>query len=118
MTWVVAVSNRAQKNLSRARAADERRILAALDAMQINPLSRDVVNLAGQDAFRRRVGNYRNHFAPRLRSAHDRHRGHQTADDNHLPINDTRWRNPPTSMAGSPDHLAAALHPLASGCQC
>jgi mRNA interferase RelE/StbE len=59
MTWVVAVSDRAQKNLSRAPAADERRILAALDAMQINPLSRDVVKLTGQDAFRRRVGNYR-----------------------------------------------------------
>jgi hypothetical protein len=39
MTWVVAVSDRAQKNLSRAPAADERRILAALDAMQIDPLS-------------------------------------------------------------------------------
>jgi mRNA-degrading endonuclease RelE of RelBE toxin-antitoxin system len=33
--------------------------MAALDAMRADPLSGDVVKLAGQDAFRRRVGNYR-----------------------------------------------------------
>jgi mRNA-degrading endonuclease RelE of RelBE toxin-antitoxin system len=33
--------------------------MAALNAMQTDPLSGDVVKLAGQDAFRRRVGNYR-----------------------------------------------------------
>jgi mRNA-degrading endonuclease RelE of RelBE toxin-antitoxin system len=33
--------------------------MAALDAMQVDPLSGDVVRLAGQDAFRRRVGDYR-----------------------------------------------------------
>jgi mRNA-degrading endonuclease RelE of RelBE toxin-antitoxin system len=33
--------------------------MAALAAMQADPLSGDVVKLAGQDAFRRRVGNYR-----------------------------------------------------------
>jgi mRNA-degrading endonuclease RelE of RelBE toxin-antitoxin system len=33
--------------------------MAALDAMQADPLSGDVVRLAGQDAFRRRVGDYR-----------------------------------------------------------
>lgn len=33
--------------------------MAALDGMSSDPLSGDVVKLAGQDAFRRRVGNYR-----------------------------------------------------------
>jgi mRNA-degrading endonuclease RelE of RelBE toxin-antitoxin system len=33
--------------------------MAALDAMRTDPLSGDVVKLAGHDAFRRRVGNYR-----------------------------------------------------------
>jgi mRNA-degrading endonuclease RelE of RelBE toxin-antitoxin system len=33
--------------------------MAALDAMRADPLSGDVVKLAGHDAFRRRVGNYR-----------------------------------------------------------
>jgi len=33
--------------------------MAALDAMQSDPLSGDVVKFAGQDAFRRPVGNYR-----------------------------------------------------------
>jgi mRNA-degrading endonuclease RelE of RelBE toxin-antitoxin system len=40
-------------------AADQGRILAALRAMQTDPLSGDVVKLAGQDAFRRRVGSFR-----------------------------------------------------------
>jgi mRNA interferase RelE/StbE len=59
MIWAVAVSNRAQGNLKRVPVADRERILAALDAMRTNPLSGDVVKLAGQDAFRRRVGHYR-----------------------------------------------------------
>ncbi len=33
--------------------------MAALDAMRSDPLSGDLVKLAGHDAFRRRVGNYR-----------------------------------------------------------
>jgi mRNA-degrading endonuclease RelE of RelBE toxin-antitoxin system len=33
--------------------------MAALDAMRTDPLSGDVVKLAGHDAFRRRLGNYR-----------------------------------------------------------
>jgi mRNA interferase RelE/StbE len=59
MSWAVAVSNRAGKNLKRVPAADRQRIVAALNAMRADPLSGDVVKLAGQDAFRRRVGNYR-----------------------------------------------------------
>jgi mRNA interferase RelE/StbE len=59
MSWAVAVSNRARRNLKRVPAADQQRIMAALDALRSDPLSGDVVKLAGQDAFRRRVGNYR-----------------------------------------------------------
>ena len=33
--------------------------MAALSAMQADPLSGNLVKLAGQDAFRRRVGDYR-----------------------------------------------------------
>ena len=33
--------------------------MAALDVMQSDPLAGDVIKLAGQNAFRRRVGNYR-----------------------------------------------------------
>ena len=59
MSWAVAVSNRARKNLKRVPAADQQRILAALEVMRADPLLGDIVKLAGQDAFRRRVGNYR-----------------------------------------------------------
>jgi mRNA interferase RelE/StbE len=59
MSWAVAVSNGARRNLKRVPAADQARIMAALDAMRADPLSGDVVKLAGHDAFRRRVGNYR-----------------------------------------------------------
>ena len=37
--------------------------MAALDAMQEDPLAGDVVKLKGTDAFRRRVGDYRIIFA-------------------------------------------------------
>jgi mRNA interferase RelE/StbE len=59
MSWIVAVGSGARKNLRRVPAADQRRIIAALDAMQSDPLAGDVTKLVGQDTFRRRVGNYR-----------------------------------------------------------
>ena len=59
MSWAVTVNNRAGRNLRRVPAADQRRVMAALDAMQSDPLAGDVIKLAGQNAFRRRVGNYR-----------------------------------------------------------
>lgn len=59
MSWAIVVSNRAQRNLKHVPAADQQRILAALDVMRSDPLSGDVAKLAGQDTFRRRVGNYR-----------------------------------------------------------
>ncbi len=49
MSWAVAVSNRARKSLSRVPAADQARIMAALSAMQADPLSGDVVKLTGID---------------------------------------------------------------------
>jgi mRNA interferase RelE/StbE len=63
MSWAVTVSNRARRNLKRVPAADQRRIVVALEAMRSDPLAGDVVKLAGQNAFRRRVGNYRIIFA-------------------------------------------------------
>ena len=59
MNWLIVVDNRARRNLKRVPAADQRRLMAALDSMQLDPLSGDVVKLAGQNAFRRRIGNYR-----------------------------------------------------------
>jgi mRNA interferase RelE/StbE len=59
MNFTVYVSNRAQRNLKGIPATDLKRIMAALEAMQQDPLSGDVVKLKGTDAFRRRVGNYR-----------------------------------------------------------
>ena len=46
MSWAVTVSNRARRNLKRVPAADQERIMAALDAMRSDPLSGDVVKLA------------------------------------------------------------------------
>ena len=37
--------------------------MAALDAMRHNPMSGDIVKLAGQDAYRRRIASYRIIFA-------------------------------------------------------
>jgi mRNA interferase RelE/StbE len=62
MSGAVAVGNRARKNLKRVPAADQERIMAALDALRSDPLSGDVTKLTGQDAFRRRVGSYRSIF--------------------------------------------------------
>ena len=59
MSWAIVVSNRARKSLKRVPTADHARIMAALNAMQTDPLSGDVAKLTGQDAFRRRVGSYR-----------------------------------------------------------
>jgi mRNA interferase RelE/StbE len=59
MSWAIVISDRARKNLDRLAGADRERILAALGVMRTDPLSGDVVKLAGQDAFRRRVGRYR-----------------------------------------------------------
>ena len=59
MAFVVHLANKAEKGLRGIPAADHERILSALESMEDNPLSGDVVKLKGIDAFRRRVGNYR-----------------------------------------------------------
>ena len=42
MSWAVAVSNRARRNLKRVPAADQQRIMAALDALRADPLAKRV----------------------------------------------------------------------------
>ena len=59
MNWTVALSDRAQKSLKSLPKADRARIIGALEAMEDDPLSGDVVKLKGTEAFRRRVGSYR-----------------------------------------------------------
>ncbi|HMK68611.1 MAG TPA: hypothetical protein VK433_08700 [Stellaceae bacterium] len=61
MNFWVHIGVRAEKSLKTFPAADVRRILAAMEAMRLDPLSGDVVKLKGQGkrGFRRRVGDYR-----------------------------------------------------------
>jgi mRNA interferase RelE/StbE len=59
MSFTVSLSDRAEKGLRRIPAADLRRIERAIEAMETDPLSGDVVKLRGTEAFRRRVGDYR-----------------------------------------------------------
>ena len=59
MPWAVALADRAQKSRKGLPSGDRRRVDAALEAMQTDPLSGDVVKLKGTDAFRWRVGSYR-----------------------------------------------------------
>jgi mRNA-degrading endonuclease RelE of RelBE toxin-antitoxin system len=59
MNFSLHVSDRARGSLKRLPAGDLKRILAALDAMRVDPLAGDVMKLKGSEAFRRRVGNYR-----------------------------------------------------------
>lgn len=59
MSWTVARSNRAEKSLKALPAHDRRRIAAALDGMELNPLQGDIVKLKGMDGLRRRIGDYR-----------------------------------------------------------
>ncbi|MFI5020297.1 MAG: type II toxin-antitoxin system RelE/ParE family toxin [Alphaproteobacteria bacterium] len=59
MSFALHVARRAERSLRRIPSARRRQIMAALDAMQEDPLAGDVVKLRGTDAFRRRVGDYR-----------------------------------------------------------
>jgi mRNA interferase RelE/StbE len=59
MEFSLSIIDRAEKNCKRIPASDLRRIMAAIEAMRIDPLAGDVVKLKGMDAFRRRVGDYR-----------------------------------------------------------
>ena len=60
MKWELLLAGPARRALERMPAADRRRVLAALDAMEQNPFSGDIVRLKAQPiAWRRRVGNWR-----------------------------------------------------------
>ena len=58
--WRLLLAGTAQKDFRKLPLADQRRISRALQAMQADPFSGDVVRLKGEaTAWRRRVGNYR-----------------------------------------------------------
>ena len=60
MKWELLLAGPARKALERMPAADRRRVLAALDAMEQNPFSGDIVRLKAQPiAWRRPVGDWR-----------------------------------------------------------
>ena len=63
MKWRLQIANRSRKALGKFPANDQRRILAALDAMESDPLGGDVKRLRGErSAWRRRAGSYRIFF--------------------------------------------------------
>ncbi len=63
MDWNLAVVRSAEKQLKKIPAADQKRIMAALEQMRFDPFVGDVVRLNAMDqALRRRVGNYRVFF--------------------------------------------------------
>lgn len=60
MKWELLLADPVRKALKRMPAADRRRVLAALDTMEQDPFSGDVVRLKAQPvAWRRRVGDWR-----------------------------------------------------------
>ena len=60
MTWTLHVSRPAQKTLAKAPAKSQRLLRAALEEMEQNPFTGDIVRLASERAtWRRRVGSYR-----------------------------------------------------------
>lgn len=60
MKWELLLADPARKALERMPAGDRRRVLAALDAMEQDPFSRDIVRLKAQAiAWRRRIGDWR-----------------------------------------------------------
>ena len=71
MMWRVNVAGPAQKALSRLPEADRDRLVAAIDAIAINPYTGDIRKLGG-DTYRRRVGSYRIFFdiVTALRAVH------------------------------------------------
>ena len=60
MKWELLLAGPARRALKRTPAGDRRRVLAALDAMENDPFSGDLVRLKSQPiAWRRRVGDWR-----------------------------------------------------------
>ncbi|MBI1956720.1 MAG: type II toxin-antitoxin system RelE/ParE family toxin [Acidobacteria bacterium] len=60
--WLVVLAGPARKSLKRIPPPDRARIRAALDEMETNPFQDDIKYLKGQDALRRRVGDWRIFF--------------------------------------------------------
>jgi mRNA interferase RelE/StbE len=58
MTYRVEISRRAAKSVSSLDKALRRKILAAIDALSANPRPVGCKKLAGQEAWRVRVGDY------------------------------------------------------------
>ena len=58
--WRLLLTGPAQKEFLKLPLADQRPVSRALQAMEVDPFSGDIVRLKGQPtAWRRRVGNYR-----------------------------------------------------------
>lgn len=63
MGWTLRIAKRAEKALARVPAKSRRLIVAALEEMQRNPFTGDIVRLTSdRSAWRRRVGSYRIFF--------------------------------------------------------
>ena len=59
MTWILHVAERAQKQLAKAPAKNQRQLRSALLAMEQDPFSGNIVRLKSErSAWRRRVGDY------------------------------------------------------------
>ncbi len=58
--WLIILVDSAKKNFKRLPKNDLERIKKAIDQMELNPFSGDIVKLSGEEnVWRRRVGNYR-----------------------------------------------------------
>ena len=63
MRWTIQIARLAQKPFAKAPAKSQRLLRAALEEMQQNPFSGDVVRLTSErSTWRRRVGAYRIFF--------------------------------------------------------
>ncbi len=63
MAWAVVIAKSAEKKLRKIPSKDQHYILKALEDMEQNPFSGDVVRLKNQDGvLRRRVGHWRIFF--------------------------------------------------------
>lgn len=58
MNWTLLVTEPARKALAKLPSRDQRRVEAALDAMEADPFNGDIKRLH-PDGWRRRIGNYR-----------------------------------------------------------
>lgn len=61
MNWAIYIKPKPRKDLAKFPSKDREKILSALEEMEADPLSGDVVSL-GDGRVRRRVGSYRIFF--------------------------------------------------------